>query len=46
MLTSGDDPKLNAVAFKAGADMTIRKPLDKQKLLTVLRTALQLKRIR
>ena len=30
MLTSGDDPKLNAVAFKAGADMTIRDPFDKQ----------------
>ena len=45
MLTGTDDPKLNAVAFKAGADMTIRKPFDTEKLLAVLRTALQLKRI-
>ncbi len=46
MLTGTLDLKLNALAFKAGADMTMRKPLDRQKLVSVLQTALQLKRVR
>jgi CheY-like chemotaxis protein len=46
MLTGTLDLKVNALAFKAGADMTMRKPLDRQKLLSVLQTALQLKRVR
>lgn len=46
MLTASADPKLNTNAFKAGADLAIRKPFDSQKLVATLRTALELKAIR
>ncbi len=46
MLTATDDPKLNSQAFKAGADLTFRKPFDRNKLVRIIESALQLKGVR
>ncbi len=43
MLTATNDPKLVSQAFKAGADLTFRKPFDRNKLVRIIESALQLK---
>lgn len=46
MLTGTSDLKLNNLAFEAGADLAIRKPLDRRKLSLFVKTALQLRQRR
>ena len=43
MLTAPDRPP-DITSFLAGADLAIRKPFEESKLLSILRTAIQLKK--
>jgi CheY-like chemotaxis protein len=43
IMTAMEDPKLNVKAFKAGATLALKKPLDPQRLISTVKTALALK---
>lgn len=46
ILTAAADPKLNARAFQAGADLALMKPIQPDRLMATLRAAMELKRSR
>jgi CheY-like chemotaxis protein len=43
IMTALMDPKLTVKGFKAGATLAVRKPVDPQRLIDILKTALALK---
>jgi len=43
ILTALTDPKLNVQAFKAGADLALRKPAEPATILRTIQAALPLK---
>jgi CheY-like chemotaxis protein len=43
IITAMQDPKLRVKAFKAGATLALQKPLDPQRLINTIKTALALK---